>query len=206
MEIESGEEGKLNFDPIKIPDAVQIMTVHAAKGLEFEYVFVCNLVDRKFPTSERGDEIEIPETLAKEESSGSGAHLEEERRLFYVAMTRARKGLYFTSAADYGGMRPKKISRFLHEMGYNGDNHENEVKTVRVANNYRKPQVRGKLPSHFSFTQLATFEKCPMQYKFAHILRIPVRGKAFFLTGKQCITPFTNIYSSWETRKAVCGI
>ncbi len=184
MEIDSGEEGKLNFDPIRIPDAVQIMTVHSAKGLEFEHIFISNLVDRKFPTNERGDEIDIPEFLAKEKASGPGGHLEEERRLFYVAMTRARRGLYLTSAADYGGARPKKISRFLHEMGYNGDNHEDEVKTVRVTNNYRKPQVRGALPSHFSFTQLATFQKCPMQYKFAHILRIPVRGKAFFSYGK----------------------
>jgi len=40
MEIESGEEGKLSFDPVEIPEAVQIMTVHAAKGLEFEYVFI----------------------------------------------------------------------------------------------------------------------------------------------------------------------
>ena len=184
MEIESGEEGKLNFDPIKTPDAVQIMTIHSAKGLEFEYVFIANLVDRKFPTGARGDEIEIPEELANDPVPAGDAHLEEERRLFYVAMTRARRGLYLTSAADYGGIRPKKISRFLHEMGYNGDNHEDEVRTVRVANNYRKPQARGVLPGHFSFTQLAAFEKCPMQYKFAHILRIPTRGKAFFSYGK----------------------
>jgi len=184
MEIESGEEGKLSFDPVKIPDAVQVMTVHAAKGLEFKNVFITNLVDRKFPTNERGDEIEIPESLIKDKVLGENAHLEEERRLFYVAMTRAREGLYFTSAADYGGVKPKKISRFLHEMGYNGDRHQEEVKTVRVTNGYRRPPVRGNLPSHFSFTQLATFEKCPMQYKFAHVLRIPTRGKAVFSYGK----------------------
>lgn len=184
MEIESGEEGKLNFDPVKTPDAVQIMTVHSAKGLEFKYVFIANLVDRKFPTIGRGDEIEIPEALAKDAAPAGDAHLEEERRLFYVAMTRAKCGLYLTSAADYGGIKPKKVSRFLHEMGYNGDNHEDEVRTVRVANNWRRPQVKGALPGHFSFTQLATFEKCPMQYKFAHILRIPTRGKPFFSYGK----------------------
>jgi len=184
MEIESGEEGKLSFDPVKTPDAVQIMTVHSAKGLEFEYVFIANLVDRKFPTNERGDEIEMPEALAKDPAPEGDAHLEEERRLFYVAMTRARRGLYLTSAADYGGVKAKKVSRFLHEMGYNGDNHQNEVTMVRVANNYRRPQVRAALPGHFSFTQLATFEKCPMQYKFAHILRVPTRGKPFFSYGK----------------------
>jgi len=184
MEIESGEEGKLNFDPIKIPDAVQIMTAHSAKGLEFEYVFIPNLVDRKFPTIERGEEIEIPQELAKEVVCEGDTHLEEERRLFYVAMTRARRGLYFSSAVDYGGARPKKISRFLHEMGYNGDNRRDEVKTVRVTNNYRRLIPAGQLPSHFSFTQLAAFERCPLQYKFAHVLRVPTRGKAFLSYGK----------------------
>jgi len=184
MEIESGEEGKLSFDPVKTPDAVQIMTVHAAKGLEFEHVFLGNLVDRKFPTIERGDGIEIPAELARDAAPEGSAHLEEERRLFYVAMTRARKGLYFTSASDYGGVKPKKISRFLDEMGYNGDGLQGEVTMTRVTNNYRRPQVRGALPGHFSFTQLANFEKCPMLYKFAHVLRIPTRGKAFFSYGK----------------------
>lgn len=183
MEIESGEEGKLNFDPIRMPDAVQIMTAHAAKGLEFDYVFIVDLVDRKFPTIERGDEIEIPAALEKDAPAANNAHLEEERRLFYVAMTRAKKGLYFASAGDYGGARPKKISRFLHEMGYNGDVCPEEVKMVRVAGNGRR-QPRGNLPGHFSFTQLATFEKCPLQYKFAHVLRVPSRGKSFFSYGK----------------------
>ncbi len=183
MEIESGEEGKLNFDPVRMPDAVQIMTAHAAKGLEFDYVFIVDLVDRKFPTIERGDEIEIPAPLEKDAPASSNAHLEEERRLFYVAMTRAKKELYFASAADYGGARPKKISRFLYEMGYNGNGRPEEVKMTRVAGNGRR-QPRGNLPGHFSFTQLATFEKCPLQYKFAHILRVPSRGKPFFSYGK----------------------
>ncbi len=185
MEIESGEEGKLNFDPIRMPDAVQIMTVHAGKGLEFDYVFVVDLVDRKFPVVERGDEIEIPDGLARDlPDKKRGAHLEEERRLFYVAMTRARKALYFASAGDYGGARLKKISRFLHEMGYNGNTCQRNVKIVRLAPNDRRPQIRGPLPGHFSFTQLATFEKCPLQYKFAHIMRVPAKGKAFFSYGK----------------------
>jgi DNA helicase-2/ATP-dependent DNA helicase PcrA len=184
MELESGEEGALDFDPVKMPDAVQIMTVHSAKGLEFEYVFIAGLVDRKFPTVERGDSIEIPAGLAKEPVLEGDAHLEEERRLFYVAMTRAKRGLYFASASDYGGVKPKKLSRFLSELGYNGDNHQADVRTVKVTNNYRPLPRQIIFPSHFSFTQLATFEKCPMQYRFGYILKVPVRGKAFLSYGK----------------------
>ncbi len=184
MELESGEEGKLNFDLAKNPDAVQIMTVHSAKGLEFKHVFIANLVDRKFPVGERGEEIEIPPVLAKDPAPAENAHLEEERRLFYVAMTRARQGLYFTSAVDYGGVRPKKLSRFLTELGFDGDGEQIEVKTVKVMGDCRRLPKQVSLPSHFSFTQLATFEKCPMQYKFSHILKVPTRGKAVFSYGK----------------------
>ncbi len=183
MELESGEEGKLNFDPFAAPDAVQIMTAHSAKGLEFKYVFLPNLVDRKFPTVEHGDQIEIPAPLSKEVFPEGSVHLEEERRLFYVAMTRAKQGLFFTSASDYGGARPKKLSRFLDELGFDGHKLEEEVRTVKI-NNHAPNNGRLVMPSHFSFTQLATFEKCPLQYKFAHILKIPTRGKPFFSYGK----------------------
>ena len=44
-------------------------------------------------------------------------HLEEERRLFYVATARAKERLYFSSAENYGGVRAKKVSRFLVEAG-----------------------------------------------------------------------------------------
>jgi DNA helicase-2/ATP-dependent DNA helicase PcrA len=93
------------------------MTIHSAKGLEFKYVFLVNLVDKRFPTIERKEPIEIPDALVKEVTPQGDIHLQEERRLFYVAMTRAKKGLFFTSAKDYGQARLKKPSRFLIEAG-----------------------------------------------------------------------------------------
>ena len=185
LELESGEEGKLNFDPEQGPDMVRIMTIHAAKGLEFKYVFLINLVDRRFPTTERKEPIEIDDELIKDIIPEGDAHLEEERRLFYVGMTRAKEGLFFTSAEDYGSMRKKKLSRFLTELGYDmeiKETKEAQAKAVKVKK--RKEKVKIVLPNYFSFTQLAAFEKCPLQYKFAHILKIPIRGKAVFSFGK----------------------
>lgn len=118
LELEAGEGGKMEFDLSQGPDVVRIMTLHSAKGLEFKYVFLVNLVDKRFPSAERKDLIGIPDPLIKDKIPKGNIHLEEERRLFYVGMTRAKEGLYFTSAKDYGGEREKKISLFLKELGY----------------------------------------------------------------------------------------
>lgn len=126
LEMEAGETGTLKLDFGDV-DTVKILTVHSAKGLEFDYVFVANLVDKRFPTINRSDKIALPEALVKEQLTGGPSqggnakvddfHLEEERRLFYVAMTRARKTLYLTSARDVGGAAEKKPSKFIAETG-----------------------------------------------------------------------------------------
>ena len=205
LELESGEEGKLEFDPEKGPDMIKVMTIHGAKGLEFKYVFLANMVDKRFPTIGRKDLIELPEDMIKDIKPEGDIHLQEERRLCYVAMTRAKKGLYFTSALDYGGARKKKLSRFLIEMEYTDENPKSQIPNPKQIQNpksqiskltddltMKKPvltEVRQKikaeyLPEQFSYSQLAAFEKCPLQYKFNFILKVPVRGKAVFSFGK----------------------
>ena len=87
-------------------DAVTLMTLHAAKGLEFPVVFIVGMEDGLFPSSRSDDE----------------ASLEEERRLAYVGMTRAMKKLFMTYAASrfsFGNRSYNMPSRFLTELGYN---------------------------------------------------------------------------------------
>lgn len=192
LEMESGESGKLEFDPEQGPDMIKVMTIHGAKGLEFKYVFLVNMVDKRFPAIERQDLIELPDDLIKDIKPSGDIHLQEERRICYVAMTRAKKGLYFTSADDYGGARKKKLSRFMTEMGYQDEiqNPKFKIKNELLESKYQIPenqktrQPGNQLPSHFSFSQLAAFEKCPLQYKFNFILKVPVKGKASFSFGK----------------------
>jgi DNA helicase-2/ATP-dependent DNA helicase PcrA len=84
--------------------ALQLMTVHAAKGLEFHTVFVTGLEEGLFP---------------HENSLGEYDGVEEERRLAYVAITRARRRLYLTHAQSrmlHGQLRYNVASRFLDEM------------------------------------------------------------------------------------------
>jgi DNA helicase II / ATP-dependent DNA helicase PcrA len=80
-------------------DAVQMMTTHAAKGLEFPIVFVVSVARQRFPHREETPVIEFPDELRKGPPAPPNIHLQEERRLFYVAMTRARERLYISSVA-----------------------------------------------------------------------------------------------------------
>ena len=190
FEIESGEQGKLEFDPEQGPEMIKVMTIHGAKGLEFKYVFLVNMVDKRFPSVDRKDLIELPEDLIKDIKPTGDIHLQEERRICYVAMTRAKQGLYFTSAEDYGGARKKKLSRFMIEMGYKDEMSGNPifpkhpVLTEKHRVLKRENRISKQLPDHFSYSQLAAFSKCPLQYKFNFILKVPVRGKASFSFGK----------------------
>ncbi|MDD4662119.1 MAG: ATP-dependent DNA helicase, partial [Candidatus Pacebacteria bacterium] len=197
MELESGDEGDLSAQ-IDESDSVKIMTVHSAKGLEFKYVFVISLVHRKFPSDKRSDPIKLPKDLIKEVLPEGDFHIEEERRLFYVALTRAKRGLFLTWANDYGGKQLKKPSRFLIESKLIDKTLADKQKMTKGAfcftkqfNGFKKESNETTsmrydklLPSHFSFSQLAAFQSCPLQYKYAHILKIPTKGKPNFSFGK----------------------
>lgn len=186
MELEAGETGSLRFELDEGPDMVRLMTVHGSKGLEFKYVFMVNLVDRKFPTDERYDPITIPEALLREDlSTEEDFHLEEERRLFYVAMTRAKQGLFFTTATDYGGARAKKISRFLIEMGYFPAEKNNNKKAnfEAIKNVQPNEEITLSIPKKFSFSALNMYARCPRQFYYARVLKIPTFGKASFTFG-----------------------
>ncbi|KAA0206568.1 PD-(D/E)XK nuclease family protein [Candidatus Uhrbacteria bacterium] len=182
VEMESGEEGGLDFDPDAGPELVKIMTVHASKGLEFKYVFVGSLVDARFPSRARSEPIPLPDGLVNERLPEGDAHLEEERRLFYVALTRAKDRLYLAGASHYGGQRAKKPSPFFTEAGLEVPDVSglfDDAKRLMA----RTPEevavsdtVHYELKKRFSFTQLAAFRKCPLQYKFEHIYRIPKFG------------------------------
>ena len=202
MELEAGEEGSLKTSIDSGFEAIKIMTVHSAKGLEFKYVFLANLVSRKFPSDQKRDPIDIPEALIKEVLPEGDFHLQEERRLFYVALTRAKRGLFLTWAADYGGKDLRKPSRFLIEAGLITEEVLNKQKFTRssgfcvkrsLSNGFKleSNETNGSgrdlkmfLPDHFSYSQVESFRKCPLQYKFAHIFKIPIRGKSVFSFGK----------------------
>src|SRR4029450_11489798 len=95
--------------------AVHVLTVHKAKGLEWPVVFVVDCVQNRFPSTRRSDPIERPPGLLQDLLPTGDFHEQEERRLFYVGMTRAKERVYLTSAEDMGGKRKWKVSQFVLE-------------------------------------------------------------------------------------------
>ena len=209
LEIESGDEGDMPVDAESGPEMVKIMTIHSAKGLEFKYVFIVNLVDKRFPTIERSEPISIPDELVKEVLPQGDAHLQEERRLFYVGLTRAKDGLFLTSAEDYGGAATKKLSRFLYELSESYPNFKLSKDTLKSDDKILLPKVSSQtrpiyklpLPSRFSFTQLRAFENCPLQYKFAHVLKVPIQGKYVFSYGQTMHSTLQEFFQILEQKR-----
>ncbi len=182
--IEAGDDppvAEADFDS----DAVSVLTVHKAKGLEFPVVFVVSAIAERFPTRNRGERIPLPNPLVKDILPGGDVHLQEERRLFYVALTRAQRELYLTSARDYGGVRPRKVSRFVLEALDLPQGAAPTFRASAVESIHRHaPPVDGQQalegvippdqPISISYRQVDDYDTCPLKYKYTHILRVPL--------------------------------
>jgi DNA helicase-2/ATP-dependent DNA helicase PcrA len=110
-------EGWLN-NPFKTPNAVQIMTIHQAKGLEFPAVFIPGLNKNYMPAKKIGGLTEwhfLDPELIKNQKRYIGSE-EDERRLFYVAITRAQKFLFISRAPDENNQLYRKASTFVGEL------------------------------------------------------------------------------------------
>ncbi len=165
-------------------DAVNVLTVHKAKGLEFPVVFMVSLIADRFPGRQQREKIPIPDEILKEDFPEGENYIQEERRLFYVGMTRAKKLLYLTWARDYGLKRLKKVSPFVLEA-LDLPTLPDEVQRTSALEEIRRfaprapkpvvtPQVREKEIIALSFSQVDDYLTCPLRYRFKHIMRIPV--------------------------------
>ncbi len=167
-------------------DAVAVVTVHKAKGLEWPVVFMIGLVDGRFPARGRREQLAVPDALLRGVFPSGDAHVQEERRLFYVGMTRARDELTLTHALDYGGKRARRVSPFVLEAL---DLPAGSAPPARTTSPLERlapfegppseaPAVRGRSdgtvePLVLSFYQVDDYLTCPLKYKYVHVMRVP---------------------------------
>lgn len=187
LSMELGESPLANDTDLVTNNAVNILSMHSAKGLEFPVVFLANIVSARFPTIERREQIPIPDSLIKEELPEGDYHLEEERRLCYVGMTRAKDSLYLTGANYYGeGKREKKLSQFVYEVVGEKAIVSPELPPAQMSlldwktEDLKEPSAATKklTITYLSYSQIETFRLCPLHYKLRYILHIPTPPSA----------------------------
>jgi DNA helicase-2/ATP-dependent DNA helicase PcrA len=94
---------------IDMTEGVLVSTVHQAKGLEWPVVIIPMLVDKRFPHTDTNNGTSFPDEIA----GRYGTNLDDERRLFYVAVTRAKERLFLI---DPSNQKPKRASRFIKDL------------------------------------------------------------------------------------------
>ena len=165
-EADGGYAAGIDDDPYAVPDAVQVMTVHQAKGMQWPAVFVPALLRNRFPAKKQGGASAwhlIPEGAIDDVERYRGS-LEDERRLFYVATTRSQKFLHMTWAP----IEEKQLYRRKSEFW---DDVLASKAVKRHPPDYRKrkrarPRARSGVENvEFSFSDIKYFFQCPYEFK-----------------------------------------
>jgi DNA helicase-2/ATP-dependent DNA helicase PcrA len=165
-------------------DAVRLLTAHNAKGLEFAVVYMVRLVEGRFPLTARSAQLEFPPELR----GGGDLRAEyerEERRLFYVGMTRARDRLLLTHAEDYGGRRTRKLSRFVVDAlampaPPKTRKQPSALESIARYAPAAEPAPAAILPLgddrplELSHGQIDDYLTCPLKYRYAHVVQVPL--------------------------------
>jgi DNA helicase-2/ATP-dependent DNA helicase PcrA len=166
-------------------DSVTISTIHSVKGLEFEYVFIPYLVKDRFPTRNRGGDIGINSSLLHESVPEEESFIEEEKRLFFVALTRAKKSVYLSYSDMYEGNKTKK-DKSIFLTGFHKKTERINLDNKSEKSTYIDPDFfipENSIPQKYSYSQLNLFKTCPLQYYYEYILRVKKQPKLVFEYG-----------------------
>lgn len=163
-------------------DGVKLMTAHKSKGLEFDYVYIINATRKSWEKGKGFGKIALPVDDYK-------GDIDDERRLFYVAMTRAKKGLCITSSlTDWEG-REQDRTQFIAELGNDQtvtiDTKDFEKKNIDKLSLFFKSTGEDKnlfnseylkkifLEKNLSVTSLNNYLTCPIKYLFRNLIQLP---------------------------------
>ncbi len=171
---------------------IRLMTAHKSKGLEFEYVFIVNAIDGKWGSRRRRELIKLPRQIynAIHDAEEKLEKDDDERNLFYVALTRAKKGIYVTySTTNIDGKEQLPV-QFIQEVQpelislCDTEQYEKEI-TAHLENEFAPaPQHELEIASKeflnglfedrgLSVTALNNYLECPWRYFYVNLVQIP---------------------------------
>lgn len=167
---------------------VELLSVHRAKGLEYDFVFIVDVTEKKFGASKRVDLLAIP-------GIGIEGELAEERRLLYVAITRARKHVYLSYALEDekgNGSAPAALlmeidPQFTEKTVVSVNSKPDLLKVPDKSDREKKEAFRQAFLSRsFSVSALNSFLSCPWKYFFRYVLLIPDAPEFHASLGTAC--------------------
>jgi len=192
--IEAGDD-PAGADDVDQASAVSVLTVHKAKGLEFPVVFLVGLAEGRFPVRGRRDRLPLPDALRRTLPAEEEAPWSEERRLCYVAMTRARDELILSSASESGSGRRRRTSPFVAEaldrppalrpedVATERSPEQSVLRLLAVlepaaalplsTTAVATPVLNVDRPLSLSYSQLDDYLSCPLRYRLRHVVRVP---------------------------------
>jgi ATP-dependent exoDNAse (exonuclease V) beta subunit len=191
------------------PDAVQLMTVHGAKGLEFSHVWLLRVISPSFPTQYRESLFEFPPALRSSIATGDCKEVneQEERRLFYVAITRARDRLTLCSRPGRGQdpTPPGFLRPLLQNRALGSALRKRSVQSTTAAPDpFSQVSAMGSwmlLPASFPTEDLAlsanaveTYSTCPLKFKLRRDWQIPGEASAAMQFGSAVHTVLKYYY------------
>jgi DNA helicase-2/ATP-dependent DNA helicase PcrA len=238
--VETGELGELlQYLPLfreaggKIPvsnppqgDAVQLMSAHAAKGLEFEHVFILRVRSGSFPSNYKEPLVEFPQELRDPDSMAEGDSKElqeqEERRLFYVAMTRAKDTLtlYGRPGTGKDTSPPKYLRELLQNKSLQAWRRQREPQALLIdLEAAEATETSMSLPSplaawfalplpppakrSLSASAIESYERCPLQFKLSRDWRIPDEAPAALQYGSAMHLALRHYYDAVRFERPV---
>lgn len=163
--------------------SINLLTVHKAKGLEYEHVFIINLVDSRWGENRNRNILKLPYGILKYEINKNLDDIsEDDRRLFYVALTRAKKDLYLS----YSTTKPTQFIAEIKEDLICHQKPDIDFSKEALLFNFQKDQslindlqfetyLKNHLKENYKLspTNLNSYLRCPLCFYYKTILRIP---------------------------------
>jgi DNA helicase-2/ATP-dependent DNA helicase PcrA len=226
-----GQVERMNDEGISIPvqkvvqndNGVHFFTAHGAKGNEFEHVFLIGTT-KNFWEAKRGSNFEykLPDTITKTDDDHEKTYkIEVARRLFYVALTRAKKHLHVSFALNDNNGKSMEASVFIEEISTAGERTMHSVDAGDIVSHLQLamepvPEVRIKLANGqwierqlqqliMSYTTLSKYLYCPLGFYYENLLRVPFQKNDALAFGSAVHNALERFFKEMKAASAFPG-